>query len=504
MTTHLKSLLGTVAVALMATMAFGQSFTITGTVLDNLNNPVANQPINIFADSSSGGTFVYSNIVTTNASGFYTDVIANGAQSGPNIDFIVSTTACAQFYTQTLANNQGTTTSGVADFNVCGNTICTASYSASINALDVNFTDQSTNATSYSWDFDDGNTSSSQNPFHTFSTSGTYNVCLTITTGSCSDTYCSNVTVSNTFDIGGSVFVGMGIANDAKVYLIEHDAGAGTLTAIDSFIIGVQDSGYYFFGGLPAGDYLTKAALNTGDANYSSYVPTYYDSDLFWSGATTITVAPSIYNANITMIGGTNSGGAGFVGGLISQCANKDQGVGDPIENMVVILLDNNGDAVAYDISDANGEYGFDLIPFGTYTVYAEALNKETFPPTVTVSSEYSSVDAVNIQVLADIITSDYIAVGTEELFETELSLNVYPNPVVASATLSVSVEENATLQLVIVNTIGKVVFNGQKNIVKGDNTFDLSVDGLAPGHYILKAQTTDGRFSKVVPLLKK
>ena len=502
MTTQFKSLFGTLAVVLMTSMAFGQSFTITGTVLDNNNNPVANQTMNIWSDSISG--FNYFNSVTTNASGFYTDVIPNGAQSGPNIDFHISTTACSTFYSQVAANNQGTTTSAVVDFNVCGTVVCTALYSASINGLNVNFTDQSTNATSYSWDFGDGNTSSSQSPFHSFASSGTYNVCLTITTGTCTDTYCSNITVSSTFDIAGSVLSGGSIVQDAKVYLIEHDAGAGTLTAIDSFNIGSQDSGYYFFGGLPAGDYLTKAALNSGDPNYSSYVPTYYDSDLFWSGATTITVSPSIYNANITMISGTNSGGAGFIGGLISQGANKDQGVGDPIGNMVVILLDDNGDAAGYAISDASGAYGFDMIPFGTYTVYAEGLNKQTFPPTVTVSSEYSSIDVVNIQVTADLITSDYIAVGTEELVETELSLNVYPNPVVASATLSVSVEENATLQLMIVNTIGKVVFNGQQNIVKGDNTFELSVDGLAPGHYILKAKTTDGRFSKVVPLLKK
>ncbi len=50
---------------------------------------------------------------------------------------------------------------------------------------------------SWSWNFGDGNTSTEQNPIHTFDAYGTYYVCLTIENDSCTNTYCDSVYVMN-------------------------------------------------------------------------------------------------------------------------------------------------------------------------------------------------------------------------------------------------------------------------------------------------------------------
>jgi len=63
--------------------------------------------------------------------------------------------------------------------------------------LAVQFTDASTGATSWSWDFDDGATSSLQNPSHTFTAQGTYNVTLTASGPGGSDTARHEVTVTS-------------------------------------------------------------------------------------------------------------------------------------------------------------------------------------------------------------------------------------------------------------------------------------------------------------------
>jgi PKD repeat protein len=54
------------------------------------------------------------------------------------------------------------------------------SFSTSINGLEVSFTDTSSpTPSSWLWDFGDGNTSTDQNPVHTYSGPGVYNVSLT-------------------------------------------------------------------------------------------------------------------------------------------------------------------------------------------------------------------------------------------------------------------------------------------------------------------------------------
>lgn len=57
----------------------------------------------------------------------------------------------------------------------------TANFSVSINGLEVTFTDTSSGASSYAWDFGDTNTSSAPSPQHTYGTANTFTVKLTIT-----------------------------------------------------------------------------------------------------------------------------------------------------------------------------------------------------------------------------------------------------------------------------------------------------------------------------------
>lgn len=60
----------------------------------------------------------------------------------------------------------------------------------------INFTDQSTGAVAWSWDFGDGATSTLQNPTHTFASFDTFQVCLIVTNAQgCNDTLCQDVRI---------------------------------------------------------------------------------------------------------------------------------------------------------------------------------------------------------------------------------------------------------------------------------------------------------------------
>ncbi|MFK7848680.1 MAG: PKD domain-containing protein [Rhodothermales bacterium] len=98
------------------------------------------------------------------------------------------------------------------DGNGGGNNPPTASFSSSCTLLDCNFTDASVDSdgsiVGWSWDFGDGNTSTSQNPTNNYASNGTYTVMLTVTddmgaTGSTS----SSVTVDDGMTGGPALHV---------------------------------------------------------------------------------------------------------------------------------------------------------------------------------------------------------------------------------------------------------------------------------------------------------
>lgn len=97
---------------------------------------------------------------------------------------------------------------GTNDQQIC--VLNTSSWVAGVNYqscnLTMDFTDISTsslgNIQSWAWDFGDGNTSTLQNPSHTYAALGTYNVSLTITDLSgCTNEYSHNVVIADSIQL---------------------------------------------------------------------------------------------------------------------------------------------------------------------------------------------------------------------------------------------------------------------------------------------------------------
>src|SRR5215216_5107794 len=76
-----------------------------------------------------------------------------------------------------------------------------ACFTASANNVKVNtvvnFTDCSTDATNWSWQFGDGQTSIQASPSHTYTAAGSYTVQLTATNGSGTNTTSKTIVVAN-------------------------------------------------------------------------------------------------------------------------------------------------------------------------------------------------------------------------------------------------------------------------------------------------------------------
>ena len=93
-------------------------------------------------------------------------------------------------FTANNATNSGNNSGWVINLS----TPVVSAYSSLQGGLTTTFTNTSTGATSYKWNFGDGNTSTLQNPVHTYNFGGNYSACL-IAYNSCgnSDTVCHNV-----------------------------------------------------------------------------------------------------------------------------------------------------------------------------------------------------------------------------------------------------------------------------------------------------------------------
>ena len=105
----------------------------------------------------------------------------------------------------------------------------------------IQFTDISTNfPTSWFWNFDDGTTSTNQNPFHTYTSAGLYNVTLTATNSFGSDVYNQQIIINSlnaSIDILSTTLINQPInfnANAPGAISWSWDFGDGYLANIQS------------------------------------------------------------------------------------------------------------------------------------------------------------------------------------------------------------------------------------------------------------------------------
>jgi PKD repeat protein len=166
---------GTYTVTLIATNACG-SVTKTKTV------EVAPPPVAGFTTTGNNGcapaTISFTNTSTGAVSYNWAFPGGSPASSTDTNVTVVYTNPGTYTVTLTATNNSGTST---ATTTVTVNTVPAPSFSSVTNGAVVTFTNTTNNATSYSWNFADGNSSTEQNPTHTYAADGVYTVVLTAT-----------------------------------------------------------------------------------------------------------------------------------------------------------------------------------------------------------------------------------------------------------------------------------------------------------------------------------
>jgi hypothetical protein len=194
--------------------------------------------------------------------------------------------------------------------------------------------------------------------------------------------------------------------------------------------------------------------------------------------------------SDVTLIGSNNPGGPGFIGGDVTEGANKTE-PGDPLSGVQVMLFDLSGAAIACTYTDANGSFGFEGLAYGSYQVYVEMLGVQTIPAIVNINENEPSVEDVHILASETIISTAINEVD----FESAIG-QVYPNPVVDGALVRFNLETATELNMTVLDLAGRTVRSETTTVSNGENTVSVSTQGLVGGYYLLNIQDTEGNFN--------
>jgi hypothetical protein len=381
------------------------------------------------------------------------------------------------------------------------NTTCGAAVTASFTSTDpvcfgnpVLFTETATNETEWLWDFGDGGTSTVANPSHIYASTGSYTVSLIARNCNSRDTVYNGV-IQGTNLYGTATYSG-GTVNSGVAILYPYQA---INIAFDTLQIQPLDAfGNFIFGHVPEGNYLVQVYPDT--TLYPNLIPTYHDSAWVWDSAT-VHVHDCINDSypNVTMTELTpSSPGPGLMQGYVIEGPGFGRNQGDPVPGVVVKRgLAATAQIVETTFTDGNGQYTFNNLEFGTYTIYVDipGLERDSMY-TITLDATnnqfpnlYYVVDSVKIYIVPGI--------GIEDEFSTNGNLlNIFPNPAKDAATIRYVLVADAPVEISVYNLYGiKLHTMLKQHTLQGEYTYNFNPKnlGLKPGMYLV-ALESNGR----------
>lgn len=332
---------------------------------------------------------------------------------------------------------------------------------------------------------------------HMYASGGTYNIILSTTNIRGIDTCWSNDTGTITITappppstIGGLVILDTTTlaqpTDSIKVWLISFDSSTNILSAVDSTIVIAAPYPQYSFYNVPNGSYRTKAKLLNGQTSGTGYLPTYHDSALLWSNATVINHGGgNNYGNNISLKTGTVTAGPGFIGGNVTQGANK--GTSSGIAGLEVLLLDAGNKPVAFTTTDANGDYTFTKLVSGTYKIHPENMNYTTTPAVLTLTTNDYTRNGIDFERSESKHTITPKPTGITDINNAASGFSIYPNPAHENVTIrwDATSQDNATVTITDIS--GKIV--AQKEVTMNNN-ITVNTTNIQAGLYFLTVST--------------
>lgn len=361
---------------------------------------------------------------------------------------------------------------------------CANYFTYSLAGTDVEFygSTLSNLPAEYYWDFGDGVSAIGNPAIHTYPGPGIYYVTLTtVDTEQCVATSYQEIVVGDTIwynQIYGQVFEENFPLTSGMVMIFSDYADTNFYYPYYEMTT-VDQTGVFVFPMVPYGNYKIMAIPTDG----STYLPTYYESTVFWQDATSVVAGttPNPVDIHLQNSQGNPTIGNGSITGHITQALR-----GGFLGQIVVYLTDTDFNIIGFAQVDDNGDFAFHNLINGTYYIKPELAG---------VYSEYQLVvlNGDNNQITINLTFNGNSILGKEEGISLNADVAIHPNPASDAVRVVFTQKERGNVEITLYDLSGRALMTQISEAAGGTSSTDLKVNMLEPGIYLLKMKFKDG-----------
>jgi hypothetical protein len=127
---------------------------------------------------------------------------------------------------------------------------------------------------------------------------------------------------------------------------------------------------------------------------------------------------------------------------------------------------------------------------------------------TVSLSWTLGELAVSTINSGANILTQGFhqpetsIPIGIKNIGITT-SVSAFPNPVANELTLEINSGTTETFDVIIIDALGRQIAKNQFNATYGQTRHTMNISDFAPGTYLMKVNSTNGKFAKTLKITK-
>lgn len=280
------------------------------------------------------------------------------------------------------------------------------------------------------------------------------------------------------YDVNGSVYVNDSTLLDiGRAQFLQHNLTDDSLYLYEEQELGSMAT--YTFEDIPPGVFYIKAIVDTASIYHDQYLPTYYNSTVFWYNAKPINQCDSAeYYRDIHLIHVDSVTGIIDLDGIVTHAGRSVS----PVPNLNLLLANENGIPIQARTTSEEGYFKFEHLPSGNYKLFVDLINSNvdnTNPPLI----ELTTNETIQVFLYEDSLSLQ-MPVAVNQISSKAYSINLYPNPATDKIIVEVKDEDHHTILCDILDVEGRVMLTHEMNT---NEIAHIPISHLIPGIYAIR-----------------